>query len=91
MKAAENDRIRLLVDVNSEARERVIPRGAEGVIVESYDDPEEYAVDFAVHDPNVVGERTWENVILYPDQFEVVSRYSGPDQARAGGGGAAGE
>ena len=91
MKAAENDRIRLLVDVSSEARDRVIPHGTEGVIVESYDDPEEYAVDFPVHDPNVVGEKTWENVIIYPDQFDVVGRYSRPGQARAGGGGAPGE
>jgi hypothetical protein len=63
------------VDVSSEVRDRVIPRGTEGAIVESYDQPEEYAVDFPVYDPNVVGERTWENVIVYPDQFEVVDRY----------------
>jgi hypothetical protein len=75
VKASENDRIRLLVDVSSEVRDRVIPRGTEGAIIEGYDDPEEYAVDFPVHDTNVVGERTWENVIVYPDQFEVVGRY----------------
>lgn len=77
MKAGVHDRIRLLVDVSSEIRDRVIPRGTEGAIVESYEQPEEYAADFPVHDPNVVGERTWENVIVYPDQFEVVARYTG--------------
>ena len=82
MKAKVNDRIRLLVDIRSEFRDRIIPRGTEGGIVESYEQPVEgYAADFPVHDPTVVGDTTWENVILYPDQFEVVSSYNGPDEA----------
>jgi len=76
MKAGRYDRVRLLVDVSSEIRDRVLPQGAEGTVVETFEQPREgYAVDFPVPDSRLVGGHAWENVMLTPDQFEVVARH----------------
>jgi hypothetical protein len=72
MKATPDDEIRTVVDVLADFSDRVIPAGTEGVIVESYEDPEGYAVDLAIEDDTLVGGYAYENVILKPDQFLVV-------------------
>jgi hypothetical protein len=80
MKARVYDVVRLLVDVPAEYRDRVLPRGSVGTVVEAYEHPREgYAVDFAVPDDRLVGGNSWENVMLKPDQFEVVTHYSQAD------------
>jgi hypothetical protein len=76
VKAAPYDRIRLLEDIRTEFRNRLVPRGREGSIIERYEQPREgYLVEFTLTDPRVVGDRTWGTAIVYPDQFEVVSRH----------------
>ena len=74
MKAKEYDRIRTLVEVREGFwRHRVFPAGTRGTIIECYSDPEEgYAVDLAVPDETSVTGFDYGNVILKPDQFEVV-------------------
>ena len=73
MKAQPYDQIRLLVPVRSEYRDRVIPAGAVGNVVDCYEKPREgYAADFPVDDPRLAGGKSYENVIVYPDQFDVV-------------------
>jgi hypothetical protein len=74
MKAKTDDEIVTLVDVEGDFNDHMIPGGTRGVVVECYETPTEgYAVDLAVPDESLVGGYSWENVILYPDQFEVVS------------------
>lgn len=76
MKAAQYDGIRLLVDLRSIFRNRLIPRGTEGTIVECFEQPKEgYYADFPVPDSTVVGDETWEMAEVNPDQFEVVRRH----------------
>ena len=68
-----NDRVRTVVEVESEFSDRKIPAGAIGTIVECYAQPEEaYAVDLAVPDESLVGGYRYENVVLRPRQFEPV-------------------
>ena len=44
------------------------------MIVEAYDSPTEgYAVDLAIPDDELAGGYAYENVVLFPDQFEVVA------------------
>lgn len=50
------------------------PIGTLGAIVETYFDPEGYAVDLAVVDPQLVGGFQYHHVILSPEQFELVQR-----------------
>jgi hypothetical protein len=79
MKASPNDRVRTLVDVTADFYDRVIPAGTGGVIVEAYDTPREgYAVDLEIEDDTLVGGYDFENVVLGPEQFEVVE-WGGPD------------
>ena len=74
MKAAVYDTVRLLVDVPSEFRDLILPKGSEGHVVERFEQPSEaYAVDFPVRDDRLVGGRSYENVMLTPEQFEVVA------------------
>jgi hypothetical protein len=73
LKATLNDRIRTVVDVSADFSDRAIPAGTEGVIVEAYETPREgYAVDLAIEDDSLVGGYDFENVVLGPEQFEVV-------------------
>lgn len=72
MKAKVNDRVRILVDVEADFSAELIPSGTEGVIVEVYEDPEGYAVDLAIPDDSLAGGYRYENVILRPEQFDVV-------------------
>lgn len=61
------------MDVPSEFSERVMPRGTTGVVIECYEAPERYAVDLAIPDPSLVGGSAYENVILLPNQFEIIN------------------
>lgn len=72
MKAKCNQKIRITESVSSDFHDFVIPSGTEGVIVEVYSDPEGYAVDLAIKDSSLVGNYRYENVILKPNQFELI-------------------
>jgi hypothetical protein len=72
MKASPDDEIRTVVDVLADFSDRIIPAGTEGVIIEAYENPEGYAVDLAIEDDTLVGGYDYENVVLKPDQFDVV-------------------
>ena len=72
MKASPDDEIRTVVDVLADFSDRIIPAGTEGVIIEAYENPEGYAVDLAIEDDTLVGGYDYENVVLRPDQFDVV-------------------
>ena len=74
MKAKADNHIKTLIEVESGFRDRIIPKGTFGVIIECYENPEGYAVDLAIPDPSLVGDFNYENVILEPDQFEVVEQ-----------------
>lgn len=74
MKAKVDDQIRTLVDVPTGFSHRIIPAGTEGYIIESYEQPlEGYAVDFAIPDKTQFTGYSYDNVILYPNQFVVVN------------------
>ena len=64
--------IKTLKAVQAEFRDRIIPAGTEGTVVECYDNPEGYAVDLAIPDSRQVGGFMYENVILTPEQFDVI-------------------
>ena len=64
--------VRTVVDLQADFSDRRIPAGSYGRIVEKYDNPEGYAVDLVVSRPELVGGYSFENVILTPNQFEVV-------------------
>jgi hypothetical protein len=64
--------IRTIVGLSAEFSGRHIPSGSYGTIVEKYDRPEGYAVDVVVSRTDLVGGYSFENVILTPDQFEIV-------------------
>ncbi len=77
MKAKMYDGIRTLVDVKGDLSGRLIPKGTRGAIVECYSDPVEgYDVDLAIPDSSLAGGSDYENVTLYPEQFEVIRSYS---------------
>lgn len=81
MKVSLYDQIKTLVDVQADFSthetfdkdNNVIPKGALGTVVECYENPEGYAVDIAIPDERLVGGFFYQNIILSPDQFEVVS------------------
>jgi hypothetical protein len=72
-KATVDSLIKLLEDVPGHVLDRVIPAGSVGVIVEAYDNPEGYTVDFDLparnsSDPLAL---EFDSVDLSPEQFEV--------------------
>lgn len=70
MKAKIYDAIVTTVDARGDFSVKVIPKGTKGTIVEYYKEPQEgYAVDLALPDDSLVGDFSYENVILYPVQF----------------------
>jgi hypothetical protein len=74
MKAQINDEIKTLTDIPSTWDDRIFPKGITGVIVECYENPQEgYAVDLAIPDPTLVGEFDYENIVLKPEHFEVIT------------------
>ena len=68
-----NSKIQTLVAVESDFSEQIIPKGSVGIVVEGYENPEGYAVDIPIPDERFVGDFTYENVILTPDQFMVLN------------------
>lgn len=68
MKAAVDAVVRTTVDVTSDFRpDRVIPRGTNGHVLETYQSPREgYAVELELGDDDI------EVVTLYPEQFDLV-------------------
>lgn len=73
MKARVYDKVVLTVDVPSQFRDAVIPKGTAGAVIEAYEKPEEgYAVDVAIPDESLVGGFRYDNLVLTPDQFAVV-------------------
>lgn len=79
MKARIYDCVILTVDVPSEFSDAIIPRGTSGAVVEAYDQPTEgYAVDVNIPDDTSSAGFRYDNVILYPDQFDIVPTGSPP-------------
>jgi hypothetical protein len=51
----------------------MILKGTEGVVIECYDVPEEgYAVDINIPNSNAVGGYLYDNIVLTPEQFDVM-------------------
>lgn len=72
MKAKTNDAVRTLVDIGSDFHPDTIPAGTEGCVIEVYENPEGYCVDLRIPDPSLVGGARYENLILKPNQFELI-------------------
>ncbi|MGZ7031953.1 MAG: hypothetical protein ACXVIJ_08270 [Thermoanaerobaculia bacterium] len=72
MKASENDRVRTLVPVEADFSDAIVPAGTTGTVVDCYASPEGYAVDLAIPDDSLVGGFRYQNVVLRPDQFELI-------------------
>ncbi len=72
-KIIANSKVQILEDVQSDFSESLIPAGTVGTVVEYYENPEGYAIDLAIPDENMAGGFTYENVILTPEQFIVIS------------------
>ena len=71
-KASVDDSVELLMEVPSDFRDGVIPRGTRGIVVERYEHPREgYSIDLAIPDDSLVGGFRYENVLLTPEQFAV--------------------
>jgi hypothetical protein len=77
MRANLYSRIRTLEDVVGDFSGQIIPAGTLGTIVEAYENPEGYAVDLEIRADTLVGNYTYENVILLPEQFEVCNSDQG--------------
>jgi hypothetical protein len=67
-----NCKIRLLEDVECDFSDNIMPAGTLGFVIEIYENPLGYAVDFAIPSEDVAGGFRYENVILNPGQFTVV-------------------
>lgn len=73
MKAKLYDKITTLTPIHSDFNSAVVPENTEGVVVECYENPEGYAVDIALPNVDLVGGLEYTNIILMPEQFQVVS------------------
>jgi hypothetical protein len=76
MKAKVNDSIQTLEDITADFSDLIIVKGTIGAVVECYENPEGYAVDLAIPNPQIIGGFTYENVILSPEQFIVITSRS---------------
>jgi len=65
--------IQSLTDIESDFSDRTIPAGTMGTVVECYENPEAYAADLAIPDKTAAGGFVYENVMLTPDRFVVIS------------------
>jgi len=75
MKARIYDSVVLTVDVPGDFSDEIIPAGTTGAVVEAYDQPAEgYLVDVNIPDDASSTGFRYDNVLLYPDQFDVVTR-----------------
>lgn len=79
MKAQLFDAIETTVDVTSDRDPaRTFPAGARGAVVDVLQTPSEaYLVDLELPEPDPGGATT-EDVLLLPEQFDVVWQYPGP-------------
>jgi hypothetical protein len=68
------DRVRTLVETESEFQDVKIPPGSMGTIVYVYKEPEGYAIDVEIPREDLTGGKSWENVVLKPDQFVVLPK-----------------
>ncbi|OCQ98490.1 hypothetical protein BCD67_07980 [Oscillatoriales cyanobacterium USR001] len=82
MKANIYDQIQTLIELPDESSDLMIPKGTLGAIVECYDHPEVYAVDLAIPNEKFVGGFAYINIILYPEQFEVIIHLPAEVEAR---------
>ncbi|HEY9867294.1 MAG TPA: hypothetical protein V6D21_24170 [Candidatus Obscuribacterales bacterium] len=73
MKAKLYDKIQILTDIPGDFSDRIILKDTVGTVVECYENPEGYAVDLAIPNSRLVGGFEYENVVLTPQQFIVVS------------------
>lgn len=73
MKAEIYSKIKTLVPITADGIK--FSEGTLGAVVESYSNPEGYAVDLAIPDNKLVGGFRYHNVILTPEQFTVVEQY----------------
>lgn len=71
MKAKEDDRVRLLVEMKGDFGEH-LPVGTEGFVTECFSDPEGYAIDVSIPDTSKIGGHRYDSVEVFPAQFEVV-------------------
>ena len=71
MKAKVNDKIITIINMKSEFSDRLIPSGTEGIVIECFDNPEMYYVDLMIPENDLVGDFSWENLSLTPEQFTV--------------------
>jgi hypothetical protein len=73
MSILEYSKIKTSVEIYSDYLNRLVPIGTEGTVVECYEDPcEGYAVDIALPDNNEITGYQYDNLILFPNQFELV-------------------
>lgn len=68
------DRVRTLVEAESEFQDLKIPPGSVGTIVYVYKEPEGYGIDLEIPREELTGGKGWENVVLEPDQFVVLPK-----------------
>jgi hypothetical protein len=80
MKAKINDSIQTIIDVCADFSDLSIPKGVIGAVVECYDRPEGYAVDLMIPNPEMIGGFIYENIILSPEQFIVITSQSEHEQ-----------
>ena len=71
MKANIYDQIKTSVPITADGV--IFLEGTLGTVVESYCNPEGYAVDLAIPDSQLVGGFRYHNVILFPEQFELLT------------------
>jgi hypothetical protein len=72
MQAMTDSTIKTIVEIQGEHLSQVIPVGTEGTIIECYENPEAYAVDIELPDPENDDEFLYDNLYLCPKQFEVI-------------------
>ncbi|MDB9510531.1 hypothetical protein PN499_04980 [Kamptonema animale CS-326] len=82
MKAKIYDQIQTLIEIPDESSDFLIPKGTVGGIVECYENPEVYAVDLAIPNEKFVGGFAYINIILEPEQFEVIIHLPAKVEAR---------
>lgn len=82
MKAKINDSIQTLIELSADFSDLSIPKGVIGAVVECYDRPEGYAVDLMIPNPEIIGGFIYENVILSPEQFIVITSQSEHEQQK---------
>jgi hypothetical protein len=72
MRALKYSKIKTLVEIYSDYLNCVIPVGTEGTVIECYEDPQEgYAVDIALPGNSQITGYQYDNIILFPNQFEL--------------------